>query len=155
MRIQALLICAFLLCFLGLKAQEGSPFTIESNFWKQGYYKDSVAYKLSELIVEFEGSGPADGLIRKANNQHDFARFCKLSGAFLILYPFINQAVGRDPNYVISFIGAGLIGISVPLELGSRHQATQAVLVYNERQKAKLKAQLHLSPMGLGLRLRF
>lgn len=155
MRYPALLICAFLLSSFGLKAQVEAPFSVESNFWKPRYYQDTVQFKLSELILEFEGSGRADELIRKANNQHDLARFCQLSGAFLVLYPVVNEALGGDANYAMSFIGAGLIGVSIPLELKSRHNAVQAVMAYNQKQKAKLQAHLMMGPGGIGFRLQF
>lgn len=155
MRSPALFIAAFLLCSIGLKAQAEAPYTVEPHFWKPRYYQDTVEFKLSDLIVEFDGSGQADELIRKANNQHDLARFCQLSGAFLVLYPIVNEAIGGEANYAISFIGAGLIGISVPLELKSRHIATQAIMAFNQRQKARLEASLLMSPTGIGFRLQF
>lgn len=152
-----LVLIAMLLSMGSLLAQDApeGDLRIESSFWKQDFYQDTTHYKLSELIDLFEFDAQAHELIRKANNQHDLALFCQISGGFLALYPFFNDAIGREPNYNMSFIGLGLVGLSIPLEIGARHKATQAVMRYNHQQKKSLKASLLLQPQGLGLSLRF
>lgn len=143
-------------CFnLAAQLDSQAALRIESGFWKQDFYQDSLHYDLADLIDLFEIDAQAHELIRKANNQHDLALFCQISGGFLALYPLFNDAIGREPNYNMTYIGLGLIGVSVPLEISSRHKATQAVMRYNQRQMSSLKASLKLSPNGLGLSLRF
>ncbi|MCR9152656.1 MAG: hypothetical protein NXI09_00985 [Bacteroidetes bacterium] len=151
------LILFFSSLYGGLYAQEQSPLRVESNIWALKFYeKDSSEYKLSELIPLFENRDrKALTLIRKANNQHDLATFCQISGVFLALYPVISETIGREPNYVMSAIGIGLIGISVPLEIQSRRKATQAVMLYNSSLAAKPQASLQISPLGLGFKLKF
>jgi|GEM_PF-2059172 len=136
-------------------AQITEPISVESNLWGQKFIQGEAKYKLSELIELFEVYTPAHDMIRSANNQHDFAVFCQISGSFLVLYPFFNDAINRDPNYNMSLIGLGLWAISVPIELRSRQKALDAVLSYNNFQKSKVKASLNIGNGGLGISLRF
>lgn len=129
---------------------------VESDFWSQEFYLDSSQYKLSELVDLFEVNEPANQLIRTANNHHDLAFFCQISGGFLAIYPLFNDAIGRDPNYNMSLIGIGLLGLSVPLEISARHKAAEAVALYNQHQQnQRLKTSLHIGYNSLGLSLRF
>ena len=131
---------------------------VESDLWSQEYYLDSTQYKLSELVNLFEVNQQANQLIRKANNHHDLAFFCQISGGFLAVYPLFNDAIGRDPNYNMSLIGIGLLGLSVPLEISARHKASEAVAMFNQHQqktKTKLKTSVQLGYNSLGLSLRF
>lgn len=148
-------ILVFCIAAGSLQAQEFSPLEIEGNFWSKKFLKDTVEYKLSELIDLFEGNAQANLLIRKANNQHDLARFLQVSGTFLAIYPLFNAAIGRDPNYNMSLIGLGFWGVSVPLEISSQHKAEKAVMLYNQRMRAGLKAHLLIQNNGIGLSLRF
>ncbi|WP_421751150.1 hypothetical protein [Croceimicrobium sp.] len=154
---KSFLLSILLICIASgsLEAQAYSPLEVEGNFWSQNYLQDTVEYKLSELIDLFEGNAKANHLIRKANNQHDLARFLQVSGTFLAIYPLFNAAIGREPNYNMSLIGLGFWGISVPLEISSQHKAQKAVTLYNQRMREGLKAHLLIQNKGIGLSLRF
>ncbi len=148
-------VCLVILSSAAL-AQNNSPLSVESSFWALKFYDaDSNQYKLSELIKPFEGRQPAHQLIRKANNQHDLALFCQISGGFLTIYPFVSEALDREANYNMSLIGIGLIGVSIPIEISARRKAYEAVLSYNQSLNIKPQAALKLGFNGLGFCLRF
>ncbi len=127
---------------------------VEHHWYGQRFFQGEKRVSLSDLIDLSEGDQISNDLFRKANNRHDFARFSQATGTFLILYPFINEALDRDPNFNLVYIGAGLWALSVPLEISARHIATQGIMRYNAHQKTR-KLGLVINPLQMKVALKF
>ncbi len=148
-------ILCFALLSLGLHAQVDSTWIrIENHWYGPRFFQNEKPINLSDLIDISEGNARVNEIFRKANNRHDFARFCQAAGSFLILYPIVNQAIGRDPNWTMVYIGTGLWGLSIPIELKARHLAEQGTLLYNQRKHANT-VELRFDPAQLKVTLKF
>jgi hypothetical protein len=154
--LQRFLVFIFLISLNGaLFGQDKSLIKVDSRWYQQSFTSDSASYTLAELIPLFSASPQADALIRSANNRHDFSSFCQISGVFLVLYPLLNNAIGGQSNSNISYIGIGLLGLSVPIEISSRRKANAAVISYNQFRQAPIRVDLKIGVNGIGLNLRF
>ncbi len=150
-----IVLIAFFSSIIELSAQVDSNWIrIEHHWYGARFFHNEQPIAMSDLIEISEGRLSSNALFRKANNRHDFARFSQAAGAFLILYPIVNQAIGREPNWNMVYIGAGLWGLSIPIELSSRHLATQAVMLYNKQSKQE-GIKLDIDPLRFRIALRF
>lgn len=127
---------------------------IESHWYGQSFIHGASKISMGDLIDISEGDSRSNELFRKANNRHDFARFSQIAGTFLVLYPFVNEAIGRDPNYNMVYIGASLWALSIPVELSARRTAIEATMLYNKRKQSQA-VKLEINPLQLRLSLRF
>lgn len=149
LRLALILIPAF-----GFGQADTNLLRVENHWYGQRFYKGAQVLKLGDLIDLSEGDQASHDLFRQANNRHDFARFSQIAGSFLIVYPFINQAIGRDPNWNMVYIGTGLWALSIPVELSARHKAIQGTLSYNNSRQSR-KVQLKVDPFLMRVVLKF
>lgn len=70
--------------------------------------------------------------MKVAKSNSDVAGVFGLAGGFLIGWPLGSLVGGRDPNWALVGIGAGLIAIGIPFSGSAVRHAKESVRIYNE-----------------------
>lgn len=81
------------------------------------------------------------------------------AGGFMIGWPLGTAIAGGDPNWTLALIGAGLVGLSIPFQVGYNKNMYDAVKIYNsDLQKLGINRttlELGMNRDGVGIRMRF
>ena len=81
------------------------------------------------------------------------------AGGFLIGWPLGTALAGGDANWTLALIGAGLVGLSIPFQVGYNKNMYDAVKIYNsDLQKLGINRttlEFGMTRNGLGVVMRF
>ena len=83
------------------------------------------------------------------------------TGGFLIGYPLGQAISGKQASWVMAAVGAGIIGLAIPIAKSADRKLYNAVRTYNmtpsetHRQDNHTEMKLALMPGGLGVSVRF
>ena len=94
-----------------------------------------------------------------AKSNDDLAKIFGFAGGFMIGWPIGSLIGGREPNWTMAIIGAGMIAISFPFIDGYNRHARKAVEIYNDwlKQTAnnKIEFRLGMTYNGFGISMKF
>ena len=95
------------------------------------YTQNGNQLKMRDLAKTLETNQQAFGMIKKAQSNQSLAAVIGFVGGGLIGWPIGTAIGGGDANWALAGVGAGLIGVSIPLSSGANKKAKQAVETYN------------------------
>lgn len=73
---------------------------------------------------------------RSAKSSNTFATVLSYAGGFLIGWPLGTAIGGGKPNWAIAGIGAGLVGLSIPISIKTKRKFYGAIKEYNANSLA-------------------
>jgi hypothetical protein len=122
------------------------------------FFQNGKRLSVRQLIKITQSNSEAHKKMTVARANSDVASILGFAGGFLIGYPLGASLTGREANWTLAGIGAGLALVSIPFNSGYRKHAYEAVDLYNQglRQtgrKAILK--LGLASNAVKLKLAF
>jgi hypothetical protein len=81
------------------------------------------------------------------------------AGGFMIGWPLGTAIGGGDPQWGLAAIGAGLVVLAIPFQIGYNKHIALAVKIYNSDLKkigvSKKSLEIGLARNGIGLEIRF
>ena len=113
-----------------------------------------------QLMTTLEVNEEAYRIVKSAKGSYDFAMVLSCAGGFCIGYPLGTALGGREPNWTMAGIGAGLVLISIPISNKFNKKALEAVNLYNQKFRETSfwddkELRLAFTSYGVGLRFRF
>ncbi|OSY87192.1 hypothetical protein WH52_13090 [Tenacibaculum holothuriorum] len=153
-----------LLLFVGslaLSAQDNSK-KIELNKVFGGYTfkQDGKHLSFSQVADLMKNNQEAYKIIQSAKSNKTWATVLGVAGGALIGWPIGTAIGGGDAKWELAAIGAGLVGIAIPISNGFNKKSKRAVELYNNGLQTSASSfnpsiQLKLKGNGLGLALQF
>lgn len=153
-----------LLLFVGsltLSAQDDSK-KIELNKVFGGYTfkQDGRHLSFSQVADLMKGNQEAYKIIQSAKSNKTWATVLGIAGGALIGWPIGTAIGGGDAKWELAAIGAGLVGIAIPISSGFNKKSKRAVEIYNNGLQTSASTfnpsiQLRLKGDGLGFALQF
>lgn len=110
--------------------------------------------KLVELVEKNPESLP---YIRKSGTNYLLGYTTGFAGGFMVGWSIGEAIGGQNINWLLTGVGVGLIGISIPFNTASARNTRKAVEAYNSGIKASSNAtvQLGITDSGVGISIRF
>jgi hypothetical protein len=132
---------------------------IKPAFGGYNFNQNGKELSIRELASIMEPNPAAHALIRAAKKQDYLTTVVSSLGGALIGWNIPEMVGGDKPNWGMVAAGAALIGVAIPISLGSMGKASQAVDLYNEGLKTTSFQQktLQIEPTrdGIGWVMRF
>jgi hypothetical protein len=137
--------------------------TIEMEKTFGGHVYSQNGDKLSPKEVQnmMQPQSMEQKLMKKARANSTLASILGGVGGALIGFPLGTAIGGGEPEWWLAGIGAGFIGVAIPISISANKKAKQAVESYNtsleETSFHKYQPEMHFvaNGNGLGLSLRF
>ncbi len=95
------------------------------------YTQNGNQLKMRDLVKTMESNQQAFEMIKKAQTNQSLASVIGLVGGGLVGWPIGTAIGGGDANWVLAGVGAGLIGVSIPLSSSANKKTKEAVETYN------------------------
>ncbi|WP_350290104.1 hypothetical protein [uncultured Croceitalea sp.] len=155
-----------LLVFLALfvsttrQAQE-QEIEMKVNFWGYKFMKDGERLNWKELQEATTAVENANLLIKKARGQHTTSIILAVVGGGLIGWNLGQASNEDDPNYTLSYVGAGIAAVGMGFSISSFNRVNKGVDMYNlaVNKTAHYQFQPELlvvsNSNGIGLTMRF
>ncbi len=115
------------------KAQNVSDSIIlEDGFRGFVYLYKGESVNTKKVFILMESNDLAYDEFSSARDAYVFGNVFAMMGCVLIIYPFVNSAIGNDPNYGPAFAGVCFIGISIPIFRSYNRKTISSIVKYNE-----------------------
>jgi hypothetical protein len=157
-----ILINLFLFCFTFLSFSQTQNDSIRMKKVLGGYlfYQNDKRLNVSQLIEIMKPNEQAYQKMKSAQSTYVFATFISCAGGFMVGWPMGTAMAGREPEWIMAGIGAGLLAIAVPISLKFNSQVKSAVREFNGGHRTgsvfyNTELKLALTGNGMGLVLRF
>ncbi len=105
--------------------------SIEKTFGGLKFTQSGKDLTMNELVSTMKSNQNSYKLIKSANSNNLLAQVIGGIGGGLIGYPIGTAIGGGKPNWTLAGIGAGLVGISIPISSNVTRKAKKAVEIYN------------------------
>ena len=105
--------------------------SIEKTFGGLKFTQKGKNLTMNELVSTMKSNPNSYKLIKSAKSNNIFAQIIGGIGGGLIGYPIGTAIGGGKPNWTLAGIGAGLVGISIPISSNVNKKAKEAVEIYN------------------------
>lgn len=133
---------------------------IKKTFGGYKFYISTSKLNMEELKIVLESNTLAYQQLKSAQSANTVASIIGGIGGVLVGIPIGTAIAGKDANWVLAGIGAGLIGVSIPFSTKANKLAKKAVSTYNSGLRSGSfwnRSELHLSIAGnkIGLTLQF
>ena len=141
----------------GSTAQE---IEIEKSFGGYTFFQDGEEQKIGQLVEIMETNQEAFDFMKKAQTNYTFSSILGFIGGGLIGWPLGTAIGGGDPEWFLAGIGAGVVAIAIPLEIGGNKNAEKAINMYNSSLgstsfRFKPKFNIIGNTQGVGLSMKF
>ncbi len=114
---------------------------------------------MKDLVAITQNNSAAYAEIKKARTSNTIGSVIGGIGGFLVGYTLGTAIAGKNPNWAVAGVGAGLIGVSVPFAISTGKRVKNGVHIYNSslRSTSSRNIQLrgYLAAGGVGLRINF
>ncbi len=131
-------------------------------FFKYEFTQNGSLMSFGDVVRALNNNTEAYQLAKSARSNYILSQIIGSTGGFLIGWPLGTALSGDKPNWTLLGIGAGLVVISIPIEISSNKKIKKALNIYNAGLDKKttlnyFKPQYHLvfNDKGFGLALRF
>lgn len=134
---------------------------MEKVFGGYKYTQNGSRMTMNDLVKTMETNEQAFYLIKKAQSSNTIASIIGFVGGGLIGWPIGAAVAGRDANWTLAGIGAGLVVIGIPISLNANKKTKQAVKLYNESLNStssyefKPEFKFIANGNGVGLSMKF
>lgn len=124
------------------------------------FYIGTSKLNMEELKIVLESNAQAYQQLKSAQSANTVASIIGGIGGALVGIPIGTAIAGKDANWALAGVGAGLIGVSIPFSVKANKLAKKAVNTYNSGLRSGSfwnRSELHLSIAGnkIGLTLQF
>lgn len=141
-------------------AQSASPIEMKKVFGGYQFIQGEQRLNMKQLVAAMEPNTVAFEKISKAKSTYSATIILSAAGGALIGWPIGTSLGGGEPNWVLAGVGAGLIGVAIPLNIKFNRQAREAVDLYNAGLQdlsfwQRSEWQLRFQGNGLSLALKF
>ena len=153
------------LCVFGvfqLNAQTfGQRIEAEKVFGGYKFTRNGRTLSIKQLANVLEPNVAAYEALKPARTNTTIATILGGAGGFLVGWQLGSAIAGGEPNWIMAGVGAGLIGISIPITAKSNRQALEAVEIYNSSlgnsfyRTYKPQLLIGSTANGVGLSLKF
>lgn len=145
-------------------AQTMDTLTSDYSTWKgQRFYLNGEKISKQEVFNLFGDNEFYKNKLKSGLKQQSIAVAISSLGGFLIGYP-LGQKLGgsNDPSWHLLGIGAGIVALSIPLDIASKHNITEAFDFFNNtligddyRRNSVPIVQIVNGKYGIGFRFLF
>lgn len=105
--------------------------SIEKTFGGLKFTQNGKNLTMNELVSTMQSTPKSYKLIKSAKSNNLLAQVIGGVGGGLIGFPIGTAIGGGKPNWTLAGIGAGLVGISIPISSNVKKKVKKAVEIYN------------------------
>lgn len=146
-----------LLACLGGSAQTDSISMRKASLGGWNFYQDHQRLKLSQVKKKMEVNPNAYKHINAAAAANTVSSCLSFAGGLCVGWSLGSLAIGKDPAWMVTGIGAALIGVSIPFASKASRESKKAVSLYNEGlgmvsgKDTRSMIRLNVLPGAIGL----
>ena len=147
----------FMLTLLSISFVNAQKIEIDKGFRGYRYSQNGNYMSMKDLQNAVVDTSEALKLVTKAKSNFIYSTIFNLSGGFLIGYPLGQAISGKDVNWTMAGIGAGLAAIGITIHSGATKNIRQAVELHNETQISITVYELGIigNANGIGMSVNF
>ena len=121
---------------------------------KSRIYQDGRLLKPKEVLNIMQSSPEAFNEFKKAKSNYDAANVFGFIGGFMVGWPLGTALGGGDPQWGIAAGGAAALLLSIPMTVGYKKHARNAIDNYNrgDQPSASLRTSVQMNFTGTGVR---
>ncbi|MBL7741100.1 MAG: hypothetical protein JNK14_17895 [Chitinophagaceae bacterium] len=101
------------------------------------YYQHDRRLSMAQITVAMRPNAEAFRYLNRSKTNNTVAFITGFIGGALIGYEIGNAIGGQSVNWAVISAGAGIIGLSIPFDIGARKNAKKAVHLYNAIYRGK------------------
>ncbi|MGB5647091.1 MAG: hypothetical protein WBM55_08210 [Muriicola sp.] len=124
-------VLALLAVFIGLSTCTAQKIEMEKHFGGYEFSQNGESLKMKELMKAVESNSTSFELVKKARTRKTWAWILGNSGSALVGFSIGHALAGGDEGWSIAGIGAGLIGVAIPLSISGNKKAIKGIKLYN------------------------
>lgn len=132
---------------------------IKRSFWGTTFRQNGENLKMKDMLEITKSNPTAYAQMKKARNKSTVSSIFGGVGGFLVGYTIGTAIAGKDPNWAVAGVGAGLIGAGIPFSVNAGKYAKRAVSNYNQGLQnlttKTLQMEAVIAANGLGIKLTF
>lgn len=127
------LLCGTALAQRDLQKTRASSDSIDViiNFYGTRYYHHDKQLKQWQLRDVLRSNEQAYMHFNASKSPRAWATILSSAGGFLVGWPIGTAIAGGNPNWALAGVGAGLVAVSVPLNMVANRKLKKAVYAYN------------------------
>jgi hypothetical protein len=119
--------------------------TLTTNFKGYIFMHKEQPIKAKKVMELMDNNDLAYDEFSESREAYFFGNLFAIIGSGLIVYPFLNSALGNEPNYGPAFAGVCFIAISVPIFKSYNKKTISAILQYNSDLAVPIDAEIQSS----------
>ncbi len=150
----------FLLCLAPIFAQNQSDsIEIKKTFFGTVYKQNGKNLTLQKLLNITRRNTEAYKEMEIAKPNYTFGSVFGFAGGLLVGWPIGGAIAGKEMDWALFGIGAGLIVLSIPFSIAYTKHTKNAIRIYNDGLNQTgmnaVNFKLGLTPNGLGITMTF
>lgn len=153
-----LVIISILSTFIGVAQNVADTIEVQQRMGKV-YLHDGKLLPTKDLHSLLNSNAEATVEVDRAKANLAPVYLFSISGGALIGWPLGTALGGGDPQWGLAAIGAGLVLLSIPFQVGYNKHIAQAVRIYNSDLKkigiSKTVLEIGLARSSFGVEIRF
>ena len=153
-----LLIISIFFGIISLAQDFNSPIEIQQRLGKV-YLQNGRLLPAKELHSILSSNEKAAVEVEQAKKNLAPLYLFSIAGGFLIGWPIGTAIGGGDPQWGLAAIGAGLVLLAIPFQVGYNKHIATAVRIYDSQldnfSKLKTIIEFGMAPNGIGVQIRF
>lgn len=153
---QLILVISLVFAILQGNAQQ---IEMKKTFGGYTFSKDGKRLNMKGLVSAMQPNTKAYTLIKSARSKNTLAMVLGGVGGFAAGYSLSSSLRGKEVNWVLLGVGAGALGVGIPISISGNKKTKQAVELYNEgldkTSYFKPKFRIITNQKGLGLVMNF
>lgn len=148
-----------LFCSLTIFAQSNQySIQVKKEAFGTAFLQDEKKLSPRQLLELTKYNPLAYEEMRKAKGNYDASTVMGAIGGFLVGWPLGTAIAGGKPNWTMAGIGAGFVGVSIPLAALYTKQAKSAVDIHNQEVRRishnNFDLGIGITGNGVGLRIK-
>lgn len=150
-----------IICSIAVNGQVSvDSITSKKVFGGYMYMQDGKILTLPQIESLLQSNAESAKLFKSAKSTGILLSILSYSGGFLVGYPLGQALGGGEPIWEMAAVGAGLIGIAIPIASGVTKKMNRAVDAYNNALPSTSfwddkELKIQMTGNGVGLALRF
>ncbi|MDX1683993.1 MAG: hypothetical protein R3275_02090 [Saprospiraceae bacterium] len=155
------LIMTMLLAMTSITICHSQEITVIKVLGDNCFIQDGRKMSMNDLVKKMEPYDDIYQVIRRAQSDRFYANIFGFSGGALLGWTGADALRGREVNWTLVLVGAGLVGVSIPFSKSENKRALRAVELYNSslssvpKQRSESDLGIGLTGNGFGLTMTF
>lgn len=117
------------------------PMTVKKSFGSNLFYQGEKRLSINQVVKLMEPNPATCRFMKSARTNNTWATVFGAAGGFMIGRPLRAAMAGGDADWVMAGVGAGLVGISIPLRVNVSSSLNKRLMC-----TTKARAQQALNP---------